>query len=75
MGIEDGTCWDEPWVLYGNQFDNKFHIKKKRKTLQEQLQYHLSFNLVGFELLPFSLLSHKTCMNVKDAFISNDCSC
>ena len=29
MGIEEGTCWDEPWVLYGNQFDNKFHIKKK----------------------------------------------
>ena len=30
MGIE-GTCWDEHWVLYGNQFDNKFHIKKKEK--------------------------------------------
>ena len=30
MGIE-GTCWDEHWVLYGNQFDNKFHNKKKRK--------------------------------------------
>ena len=29
MGIEEGTCWDEHWVLYGNQFDNKFHIKKK----------------------------------------------
>ena len=27
MGIEEGTCWDEHWVLYGNQFDNKFHIK------------------------------------------------
>ena len=26
MGIEEGTCWDERWVLYGNQFDNKFHI-------------------------------------------------
>ena len=25
MGIEEGTCWDEHWVLYGNQFDNKFH--------------------------------------------------
>ena len=30
MGMEEGTCWDEHWVLYGNQFDNKFHIKKKR---------------------------------------------
>ena len=29
MGIEEGTCWDEHWVLCGNQFDNKFHIKKK----------------------------------------------
>ena len=29
MGIEEGTCWDEYWMLYGNQFDNKFHIKKK----------------------------------------------
>ena len=27
MGIEEGTCWDEHWVLYGSQFDNKFHIK------------------------------------------------
>ena len=28
MGIEEGTFWDEHWVLYGNQFDNKFYIKK-----------------------------------------------
>ena len=28
MGIEEGTFWDEHWVLYGNQFVNKFHIKK-----------------------------------------------
>ena len=26
MGIEEGTCWDEHWVLYRNQSDNKFHI-------------------------------------------------
>ena len=32
MGIEEGTFWDEHWVLYGNQFDNKFHILKKTKT-------------------------------------------
>ena len=25
MGIEEGTCWDEQWVLYGNQFDNKLY--------------------------------------------------
>ena len=28
MDTEEGPCWDEHWVLYGNQFDNKFHIKK-----------------------------------------------
>ena len=28
MGIEEGTFWDEHWVLHGNQFDNKFHILK-----------------------------------------------
>ena len=31
MGVEEGTFWDEHWVLYGNQFDNKFHILKKKK--------------------------------------------
>ena len=32
MGIEEGTFWDEHWVLYGNQFDNKFHILKKKEV-------------------------------------------
>ena len=32
MGIEEGTCLDEHWVLYGNQYDNKFHLKKKMKS-------------------------------------------
>ena len=27
MGIEEGTCWDDHWVLHGNQLDNKLHIK------------------------------------------------
>ena len=31
MGIEEGTFWDEHWVLYGNQCDNKLHILKKKK--------------------------------------------
>ena len=31
MGIEEGTCWDEHWVLYGNQFAHKFHIKRKKE--------------------------------------------
>ena len=32
MGMEESTCWDEHWVLYGNQFDNKFQ-KKQNKTV------------------------------------------
>ena len=31
LGIEAGTFGDEHWVLYGNQFENKFHILKKNK--------------------------------------------
>ena len=27
MGIEEGTYWDEHWVLYGNQFDKKLYLK------------------------------------------------
>ena len=34
MGIEEGTFWDEHWVLYGNQFDNKLHILKKKKEVR-----------------------------------------
>ena len=33
MGIEEGTFWDEHWVLYGNQFDNKLHILKKKRII------------------------------------------
>ena len=39
MGIEEGTCWEEHWVLYGNQFDNKLHIlKKKRFSFRKRLR-------------------------------------
>ena len=38
MGIEEGTFWDEHWVLYGNQFDSKFHIWKKNLLLPELLR-------------------------------------
>ena len=36
MGIEEGTFWDEHWVLYGNQFDHKFHILKKNKNKRKK---------------------------------------
>ena len=29
IGIQEGSCWDEHRVLYGNQCDNKFHLKNK----------------------------------------------
>ena len=51
MGIEEGTCWDGHWVLYGNQFDNKFQIKKQKKKT------------VGFAMLsshPFWLEASKS---------------
>ena len=32
MGIEEGTCWDEHWVLYGNEFDNKLHTHTHTHT-------------------------------------------
>ena len=37
MGIEEGTFWDEHWVLYGNQFDDKFHILKKKMKAGSRL--------------------------------------
>ena len=36
MGIEEGTFWDEHWVLYGNQFDSKFHILKNKNKKKEE---------------------------------------
>ena len=33
MGREENSCWDEHWVLYGNQFDNKLYYKKKNEIL------------------------------------------
>ena len=35
MGIEEGTFWDEHWVLYRNQSDNKLHMLKKKGVLSK----------------------------------------
>ena len=35
MGIEEGTFWDEHWVLYGNQFDKKLRILKNIKKIKK----------------------------------------
>ena len=32
MGIEEGSCWDEHWVLYVSQFDNKLYLKINKKS-------------------------------------------
>ena len=37
MCIEEGTFWDEHWVLYRKQFDNKFHILGEKKGLGQAL--------------------------------------
>ena len=36
MGIEEGTCWDEHWALYGNQCVNKLCLKKQK---QKQMKH------------------------------------
>ena len=41
MGIEEGTCWDEYWVLYGHQLDNKFHIKKKQLLMVKSWSHEM----------------------------------
>ena len=57
MGIEEGTFWDEHWVSYGNQFDNKFHIKnykiKKKHTSKTQNTFGTEQSNI-FLLLPTS---------------------
>ena len=44
IGVEEGIFWDEHWVLYGNQFDNKFHIFKKKKKTEQSASENLTWN-------------------------------
>ena len=53
IGIEEGTFWDEHWVLYGNQFDNKFHLLKKKKLLFSSSPSH------RFHYFPVYVLERK----------------
>ena len=42
MSIEEGTCQDGHWVLYGNQLDNKLYLKKlKNKKTQNFLKKNI----------------------------------
>ena len=51
MGIEEGTFWDEHWVLYGNQFDNKYHNKKRKKEIEKCVSSLWSFSNFFFLIL------------------------
>ena len=46
MGIEEGIFWDEHWVLYGSQFDNKFHILKKNIKINKNKNYRFSIGIL-----------------------------
>ena len=56
MGIEEGTLWDEHWVLYGNQFDNKFHILEKKISCS--ISAHFLFYPLSRSHLKDSLRTH-----------------
>ena len=68
MGIEEGTFWDEHWVLYGNQFVNKFHIKKKKLWFIYTMEYYVAMRKneiwpfvatwMGLESVMLSEISH-----------------
>ena len=45
VGIEEGTCWDEHWVLYGNQFVNKLYLKKKEGARRAEIEGTFSLSL------------------------------
>ena len=69
MGIEEGTFWDEHlWVLYGNQFDNKLHILKKRVLVI----LYVNFELAHFYSTVFSLgvISQKSLI-IRDLHLHN----
>ena len=53
MGIEEDTFWDEHWVLYRNQFDNKFHNKNKQNnanniSVKEVVSTKNKFNVLTY---------------------------
>ena len=39
MGIEEGTRWDEQWVLYVSQFNNELYLKKDTQTKMRLLSF------------------------------------
>ena len=55
MDIEEGTFWDEHWVLYGNQFDSKFHILKKNTIILERCKHSVHNKTV---VVLFHVISH-----------------
>ena len=41
MGIEEGTCWEEHWLLYGNQFDDEIYFILKKGYMLYHSMYKL----------------------------------
>ena len=60
MGIEEGTFWDEHWVLYGNQFDNKLHILKKNKKINVEINPNAYFLYKTLMIMSCEMLTIKT---------------
>ena len=61
MGIEEGTFWDEHWVLYGNQFDNKFHTLKKKIGSKASLKIFQKIDTT-----PTKIMKHLAIILTKD---------
>ena len=71
MGIEEGTFWDEHWVLYGNQFDNKLHILKKK--IPTGFPRQLEALKPEFARLPTYLRHHYSAPTLRPAWVSQCC--
>ena len=55
MGIEEDTCWDEHWVLYGSQFDDKLFILKTNKQTNKLEMKILKNDIVFLAISSLSL--------------------
>ena len=63
MGTEEGTRWDEHWVLYGNQRDNRFHIKKEKEKRNSEARKG------GWYINSTSVQWSKSCDGAKDVVL------
>ena len=57
MGIEEGMCWVEYWVSYGNQFDNK--LKKEKAICYKECEDLLSMDTDNQEKNRMNIIKSK----------------